>query len=804
MKLNLPIDDVLDDISDILVTQNRLVISAPPGAGKTTKVPLHLLQSFWLGADKIIMLEPRRIAARRAAERMAEMLGERVGQTIGLRSRLDTRVSKATRIEVVTEGVFTNQIVRDPDLPAIGAVLFDEFHERSLDADLGLALALETQAALNENLRIIVMSATLEVEKIKSLLDASVVESKGRAFPVETIYIGRTKDRLEDQMAKAIRRGISSQTGSILAFLPGVAEIKRTVEGLADLPENVVIAPLYGALSPKDQDNAIKPAPDGKRKIVIATDIAESSLTIEGVRVVIDAGLARVPEYRAGGLGVSLKTVKTSIANVDQRQGRAGRTEPGICYRLWHEEENRGLPKAPPPEILNADLSAMILKLADWGSAVPFELKWLDPPSRGQVEQANASLIGLGFLSKDRTLTEHGRAAARLPMSPRLAALILAAETDGERAMAARLAAMLSEHGMGGKSSDLSSRFDRFLGDTSPRAKSLKTQSRNWAGTKANPDGDLADLLARAWPDQIGKNRDAGSGRYQLAGGGGAVLPSGDPMIGSDWLIVCETGGHTKSDPVIRLALPITEAIAKRHLIETNLDTAEYDTERKTVRALRQKMLGKIVLSETPLKTPDNVVVANAIKRAVSLNGFAVLPEMTTFDRYMRRVMFALNDPKEHGLREAQLIETFSDWLEPLIVMSGERAAKGTQILDALKTKMGWELTQKVESLAPKNWMSPTGRTHPIDYESEQAPLVSIRVQDVYGQTVHPVIGERQTPLTLSLLSPAQRQVALTRDLPSFWTGGYGDMRKDMKGRYPKHDWPDDPANASPRKPKNP
>ena len=800
----LPIDDVLSDISDALESGNRLVLSAPPGAGKTTKVPLHLLKAGWLSGQKIIMLEPRRIAARRAAEFMAKSLGEKVGDTVGVRSRLDKRIGPKTRIEVVTEGVFTNLITRDPDLPGIGAVLFDEFHERSLDADLGLALALETQEALNDELRIVIMSATLDTARVTQVTNAPLVQSDGRAHPVETKYLGRTQERLEDQMARAIKKALAAETGSILAFLPGAAEINRTTERLSDVAGNVMICPLYGALSPKEQDDAIRPAPIGNRKVVLATDIAESSLTIEGVRVVVDAGLARVPEFSPGSLGTALRTVKASLANVDQRRGRAGRTEPGICYRLWHEEENRGLPKSVVPEILNADLSGMLLRLAHWGDPDPFKLTWLDPPQKGIVDGALLSLRALKFLNEHGHLTSDGQAAVRLPLSPRLAKLVLTGRDESERALGARIAALLSEQGLGGNDINLTHRVDTFDRAGSQRAKSMKTKAQDWAGTKSVPKGDISKLLAKAWPDQIAKRRDKATDRYQLSGGGGVKLPENSSLQNHDWLVVCETGGQFKGEAIVRLACPIDEATAKLALPENTHDYAEYDATSGTVKARRQKRIGGIVLSETPLKKPDNKSCAEAICRAVKSDGLRILPGWEAFSRYLHRARYAASQHASDWpeTSEAGLINTLYDWLYPAIELSGLSTIQSGELTNALKNWLQWNITSEIDRLAPTNWTSPTGRNVKIDYDGEQAPMISIRVQELYGQTRHPSICDGAIPLTLSLLSPAQRQVALTKDLPGFWKGGYADMRKDMKGRYPKHNWPEDPANSSPPEPR--
>lgn len=800
----LPIDTVLEEISDVLSNGNRLILAAPPGAGKTTKVPLHLLNADWLIGLKIIMLEPRRIAARRAAERMAQMLGEKVGETVGLRSRLDTRVGPDTRIEVVTEGVFSNLITREPDLPGIGAVLFDEFHERSLDADLGLALALETQTALNEDLRIIVMSATLDTEKLSRVLHAPLVQSEGRIWPVDTRYLGRTQDRIEDQTARAIRKALAAETGSILVFLPGAAEINRTAERLSDLPDQVMICPLYGALSPKEQDDAIKPPPGGRRKVVLSTDIAESSLTIEGVRVVIDTGFARVPVYTPGSLGASLRTIKASVANIDQRRGRAGRTEPGVCYRLWHEEENRGLPKSPQPEILNTDLSGMILRLAHWGGADPSGLIWLDPPARGQVTAALSALRVMGFMTQDNQLTGLGKRAVHLPLSPRLARLVLCSDDPAEQALGAGLAAMLSEQGLSGRSMDVTDRHSGFLRDTSPRARTLKAQARNWTRSKAAASGDIASLLAKAWPDQIARARPGDDKRFQLAGGGGARLPEGSTLEGAQWLIICETGGQTGGDPIIRLAARTDEKTARNVLPELSRDFAEFDEKTGRVRARRQKTFGDIVLTETPLARPENDVIADAIIRRLGEKGLVIFPGYETLEPFLHRASFARTRHTSDwpDLTETALTEHAEVWLRPAVIAHGLSAISGEGLLNAVRNWLGWTVTHEIDRLAPVCWDGPNGRRIRIDYAGEHAPLIALKVQDLYGVKQHPAICEGAIALTLSLLSPAQRPVAITKDITGFWSGGYSDMKKDMKGRYPKHFWPDDPANASPPKPR--
>lgn len=802
---SLPIDDVLGEISDHLSDNNRLVLAAPPGAGKTTRVPLHLLESGWLGEGRIILIEPRRIAARRAAERMAGTLGEKVGETVGLRSRLDTRVSARTRIEVVTDGVFSNQIIRDPDLPGVSAVLFDEFHERGLEADLGLTLALESQEALRDDLRLVIMSATLNTDEICGFLKCGLVESSGRAHPVTTHYIGRTQDRLEDQMARAIRRALTENDGSVLAFLPGAAEIRRTAERLTDLPSGVMVCPLYGALSPQEQDAAISAAPKGQRKVVLSTDIAESSLTIEGVRIVVDAGLARVPYFKPGMASSRLETRRASLANVDQRRGRAGRTEPGVCYRLWHEEENRGLPRAPEPEILATDLSALVLRLAMWGESDPTRLAWLTPPSRGQVEGAKTELRRIGYLDRDDKLTEEGRTGAGLPLSPRLARLVTSGKTPADKALGAELAALLSEPALIRRQDDLQSALGTFRSDKSVRAQTLKKQANKWSG--GNKAGDIhrtGEHMARAWPDRIANVRGNDPYRYQGTDGQGYRLPEGSSHLGQSWLIIGDTGGSSRSDQIIRLATVISEALARELVPPERKTFAEFDPARMSIRARERQMIGEIILNERPLQKPGLVETAQAIRSYIATNGLSELDRDATLKAALARYAFAQKARYSADWPEANhetLASTVETWLMPLVETQGLNAITPARFGKAFLDTLDWSIASVLDQLAPVHWELPSGRSVAIDYVSDQAPMISARVQDFYGLTRHPAIADGQVPLTISLLSPAQRPVAVTKDLPGFWIGGYTDMRKDMKGRYPKHDWPEDPANASPRKP---
>ena len=811
---DLPIEDVLPEVLACLAGHSRLVITAPPGAGKTTRVPLALLDQPWTAGGKLLLVEPRRIAARAAAERMAKTLRERVGETIGLRSRLDVRTSPASRIEVVTEGVFTRMILSDPALEGIACVMFDEFHERSLDADEGLALALDAQGVLREDLRIILMSATLPPDLTAAFFAAPRIASDGRAHAVKTVYLGfETGKRLEDQMVAAIRRALLEETGSILAFLPGVAEIRRTKERLTGLSPDVVVDPLYGALSPAEQNAAIAPPPAGVRKIVLASDIAESSLTIEGVRVVIDSGFARVPRFDAT-IGVSrLETVRVSIANADQRRGRAGRTEPGVCYRLWREAETRGFAASPSPEIENADLTGLYLDLARWGAKSPDALAWLSPPRQAPWSAARAGLAAGGAIGPAGELTELGRKISVIALPPRLALMVLRAAEEGEAGLAAEIAALMSERELGGRSSDLDDRLARFRADSAPRARAMRELAQRWAkqagGARA---GDLnrgaGPLLAAAFPERIARARPGAPGRFQLASGRGALLDESDPLARAPWLAIADlTGGG--ADLRITLAARLTDEDAERIGQPVIEETARYDASSRSIRARRLRRIGAIVIEDAALQSPPADLVRKGLLEAVRDHGLEVIPDIAPLLALAARIAFlaaAIGAPWPPDFRE-RLERDLDTWLGP--TMDGIRSLdrlSGAALADTALATLDWSLQRDLARLAPISWTTPAGRSVAIDYAADGGPQAACKVQEAYGLEIHPQIAGGRVALSLSLLSPAQRPVATTRDLPGFWTGGYHDMRRDMKGRYPKHDWPEDPARASPasRPPKRP
>lgn len=798
--IELPIETLLPKIAQTLREQQRLILGAPPGAGKTTRVPLALaglIDGFDPLPGKIVMLEPRRIAARMAANRMAQTLGEKLGDRIGLSTRIDRQISKNTKVEVITDGLFTRRLLADPELSGVSAVIFDEIHERSLSADLGLALARETQSALRDDLHILAMSATLDTAEMARILDAPVIESEGRQYPIETRYLGRSKDRLEDQMARAIERAARETQGSILAFLPGAGEIRRTVERL-NIDADMLIAPLFGAMSPKDQDAAIRPRADGGRKVVLATDIAESALTIEGVSVVVDSGYARVPRYVPGGMSTELQTVRAARANVDQRRGRAGRLGPGICYRLWDEAETRGLTAAPDPEIGNADLSGLWLTLAEWGESDPGALTWLTPPAPGRLQAARQDLVSLGALDSSGALTRKGAEMTRLPLSPRLAALIVGAATAPEKALAARIAALVSERGIGGNSADLSDRLARFDQDRGPRAQKLRQQAARWGG-KALPNGVPSEILAAGWPDMIARKRAGSEDQFLLASGRAGQVDAASGLAKSDWLVVADMVGGAKSAR-ITLAAALSQAKALDYGNVETRDEAEFDAKTGNFKARRIKALGAIILNEQPLPKPSAKIAKAAFINHLVVDGFAPTGLDRSVLEFLARVsaLRAVYGEAWPDWNLSDLQASASDWLAPALTGPSFAVPNAATIRDALTARLDWPLPRDLENKAPMSVTLPSGRKAKIDWLDDRAPLIECKVQELFGASQHISVADGRLPVTLQILSPGGKPVATTRDLPGFWTGGYLDMAKDMRGRYPKHDWSDDPAKARP------
>jgi len=803
----LPIDEALPRLTSALATNNRSVLVAQPGAGKTTRVPLVLLDEPWAKDMKILVLEPRRLAARAAAARMASILGEQVGDTVGLRVRFGSKVSKRTRIEVVTEGVFTRLILDDPSLAGVAAVLFDEFHERSLDADLGLALVRDAQQGLRDDLKILVMSATLDGARVAALLgNAPVIESQGRGFPVETRYLGRdARVPIERQVADAAEHALRADSGSLLVFLPGAAEIRRTETLLKERVRkaNVDIVALFGALDASEQDRAISPAPPGHRKVVLATSIAETSLTIERIRVVIDSGLSRVPRYEPDIGLTRLQTVRVSRAAADQRRGRAGRTEPGVCYRLWDEPQTGSLEPYTRPEILSADLSSFVLDLAQWGAVDPGELAFLDPPPRAALNEARALLGDLGALDAQGRVTEEGRKLRALPLPPRLARMVVDAAAEGAGAQAAAIAALLTERGLGGDDLDLCRRLDQFRRDSSRRGEDARAMVKRWAdAVDGNGGGKLSvgSILALAYPDRIAKSRGGRSGAFLLANGRGGLVDPASALACETFLAVAELTGTAGASRIL-LAAPLTRAEIEARFADRieEREAVTFDTDSASLRARRSRRLGVLVLAEQLKPVAPNAENAKQLAEGIAALGIGKLPWSKAQMQLRNRVSFLRRSEGDEwpDLSDNTLARTVAEWLAPFLTGKTALAQIGADDLAAaLDALIPWNLRHRLDAEAPTHFTASTGSAVPIDYDAEQGPTISIRVQELFGLATHPSIAGGRVPLVIELLSPAHRPVQVTRDLPGFWRGSYKDVKTEMRGRYPKHPWPDDPLSA--------
>ena len=805
----LPVREALPQLDHALQAGGSAVLVAPPGAGKTTLVPLHLLQADWRKDGRIIVLEPRRLAARAAATQMARLLGEEVGKTVGYRMRLDSRYNAQTQILVVTEGVFARMILDDPELSGISAVLFDEFHERSLDADFGLALALDVQGALRPDLKILVMSATLDGARVAELLDnAPVVESEGRSFPVEIRYQERKADeRIEDAMARTIRAVLADEQGSLLCFLPGQGEIERTVRALEGrLAEHVMLCPLYGAMDGRDQDAAIKPAPEGKRKVVLATSIAETSITIDGVRVVIDSGLSRQPRFEPATGLTRLETVRASQAAITQRAGRAGRTQPGIAIRLWHEGQTSSLPRFTTPEILEADLSSLLLDCAAWGVQNVSDLRLLDQPSAASLKEAATLLKRLGALDADGRLTTSGEQIRKLALPVRLAHMVAEAANRGEALQAAELAVLMTERGLGGNDVDLDARLSRFRRDRGDRAQKARGLARSLikdlpaANAQNKEEVHAGRLLLDAYPDRVAKARGNG-GQFILANGRGGELDTSQHLSRAPWLVVADLTGRAGAQRILSAAEVSEEDI--RISLVSQIEGGQqviYDPERKALRAREAVRLGAITLSEKNLAAPSGEVADLGVVQAVRQYGLDILPwdkSSLTLRRRLGWLYRGLGEPWP-SMDDEHLLVTLEDWLLPFL--TGEaRLDKISQsaLMNGLRSLVPFDLQRQIDTLAPTHFTVPTGSNIAINYEGDE-PVIAVRVQELFGLTTHPSIARDTVPLLLELLSPAHRPIQITRDLPNFWKGSWADVRTDMRGRYPRHVWPENPAEADP------
>ena len=827
----LPIESILPAIVDALVTNRSVVIQAPPGAGKTTTVPLALLESPWLDGRSIVMLEPRRLATRAAAFRLAELRGQRVGETIGYRMRGDSRVGRATRVEVVTEGILTRRLQTDPTLDGVGLLIFDEFHERSIDADLGLALALRTRALLRDDLRIAVMSATLDGEAVSALLGgAPIITSEGRAFPVDTIYVApRPNARPESTVLVAIDAALANDRGDILVFLPGAAEISRVASALeARVSRDVIVRTLFGALSQDEQDRAIRPDAQGRRKIVLATSIAETSLTIEGIRVVVDSGWSRRPRFSPATGMTRLDTMRVSLASADQRRGRAGRLGPGVCYRCWPEHETHSLLTASPPEITSADLAPLALSLAAAGVDDPADLAWIDPPSPAAFAQGRELLRELDALDAGGALTDQGHKMAQLPLHPRLSHMLMATGGTATRRRAAVLAALLSERDVfrapaGPIDADVSLRLDLILraddagmlpaGAEIDRdaLRRVRTESEHLSKAVAgsnersiNYSEDLSpgQLLALAYPDRVAQRRSGDTPRFVLRNGRGAELLGAQSLATSPYIVAAELDDRRPNGRIF-LAAPLTigeirAAFGDQIVVE---DVVEID-DNDAVVARRREQLGAITLRDVALADPDPSRIRDAILDLIRKRGVDRIPWSDAARRFRERLAFVhRHDATWPDVSDRALVESLDEWLAPHL--SGVRRLADLErvnLINALADRLDWRRRRALDELAPTHIAVPTGSRIAVDYSNEAAPVLAVRLQEVFGLAESPRVMDGRVPITMHLLSPAHRPVQVTQDLAGFWRTSYFDVRKDLRGRYPKHEWPEDPLNAIPTK----
>jgi len=843
----LPIDEVLADLLAALRDGPRALLVAPPGAGKTTRVAPALLGEPWVAGGQILLLVPRRLAARGAAEYMARERGEEAGATIGYATRLDSRVGKSTRVIAMTHGVYLSRLQADPELKGVAAVLFDEVHERSLDSDLALALTLDAAEGLRPDLRVLPMSATLDSDRFARLLGhPPKVESEGQSFPLTLVNEGRDPAaRIEPQMATAIRRALGQYPGSLLAFLPGVAEIERTAEALGELQPGVVLHRLHGGVEPAAQRAALAPPAPGTRKLVLASAIAETSLTLEDVRIVVDSGLARRPRYDRGAGLTRLVTERASRAAVTQRAGRAARQAPGVAIRLWEEAATAALPAHDPPEILEADLSSLLLTCLLWGESDPTRLPFLDPPPAPALAEARQRLMRLGAIDGEGRITAHGRAIAAIPLEPRLAHMLIEAGELGIARAAADAAVLLTERGLGGNDPDLEVRHRRWLGERGQRAQAARKMAERWARTSPSPlggEGDSAKLsgvrggeaqlraiaeqspphpptasqrvppspargeglnlaLALAFPDRLSRRRDSTGEHWQSVGGRGFRLDPTSHLARSEWLAVAEVAGAASGARILSAAAIDVAAIEALFAdeIETYTDV-RFDPATGAMSATKGRRLGAIRLSSAPDPKPDQAAIETGLLEAMRRHGLAILPWTDSALALRQRAAFAAkHDDRIPDLSDAALLTRLDEWLPPLL--AGKRrldAIDAGALRHGLDGLLGCEAVRAIDRLAPTHFHSPAGCSHPIDYSAPGGPTVEVRAQALYGLKEHPMVANGKVPLTIAITSPAHRPIQTTKDLPAFWAGSWREVAKEMRGRYPKHPWPDDPAAAAP------
>jgi ATP-dependent helicase HrpB len=815
-RIPLPVDDALPRVLQLLENERQLILVAPPGTGKTTRLPAALLDAPWLGDDKVVMLEPRRVAARAAAERIAAELGGTVGDLVGLRTRFDTRVGSKTRLEVVTEGVLTRMLIEDPGLGGIGAVVFDEFHERSIHADTGLAFVRETAAALRDDLRLVLMSATLDAQTLAERLETdAVVEVAAPLHPVETRYRPPTPGRREhDDVADAVIETLGHAQGDILVFLAGAGDINRVDRSLRSrLPADHVVTPLHGSLSPAEQDRALRSDPDRRRKIILATPIAETSITIDGVRVVVDSGRRRRPEHDIGRGMSRLRTVNASQAATEQRRGRAGRQGPGLCVRLWPEVDQTRRRKDEPPEILTSDLTSLALQIAAWGAVEVADLPWVDPPPAPALAAARGVLTSLGAIDDERRLTEHGRTLASVGSEPRLAHMMVLGVEMGVGATACDLAAVLSDRDLltgRDRPADIRLRLEALANggpgvDHGRRQRALDS-ARRWRRRfqVSNQPVDLeatGPLISLAFPERIAQRRSE-AGSFLLASGAGAGVPTIDELAREPLLAVAETDGVGADARIVTAAPMSAEVLASLHgsRIEHRV-RGEWDRRARDVVFERQERLGALVLKREPDSDPSREALDEALLAGVRREGLGLLRWTTADAKWRDRIAFLhSHDPESWpAVDDAALIDRLGEWLRPALGDAKRRAdLEMIPVKPALNNLLDWRRTREIDRLAPSHYDVPSGSRIPIDYSGDSGPSLSVRLQEMFGLTTTPSVFDGTVPLVVHLLSPAHRPVQVTTDLVSFWNDGYAEVRRELRGRYPKHAWPDDPTTAAP------
>ncbi len=801
----LPIDEALPGLLDALREGPRALLIAPPGAGKTTRVAPALLDQPWAKGRQVLLLVPRRLAARSAAEFMARERGEEPGQIIGYATRLDSRIGPSTRVIAMTHGVYLSKLQSDPELNGVAAVLFDEVHERSLDSDLALALTLDASAGLRPDLRIVPMSATLDGERFGRLLgDPPLIESEGRSFPLSLVHEGRDPSvRIEPQVAAAIRDALGQYPGSLLAFLPGVAEIERTAEALGRLPDNVQLFRLHGQVEPAQQRSALAPPPPGKRKLVLASAIAETSLTLDDVRIVVDSGLARRPRYDRGAGLTRLVTERASRAAVTQRAGRATRQAPGVAIRLWEDAATAALPSHDPPEILEADLSSLLLTCLIWGESHPERLPFLDPPPAPALAEARQRLRRLHAIDGDDHVTAHGRQIASIPLEPRLAHMLIEARERGFAAAASQAAALLTEPGLGGNDPDLELRHRHWLRDRSRRAEAARRLARRWAGSEASdPAADnIGMAIALAYPDRLSRRRDHSGEYWQSVGGRRFRLDPASPLARSEWLAVAEVAGAASGARILAAASLGQSDVES--LFGDEIETyseVRFDPATAVISATRGRRLGTIRLTSAPDPRPDQAAIEAGLLEAVRRHGLSILPWGKSAEALRQRAAFAgQHAPEVADLSDEALTGRLGEWLAPLLHGKRRLDFLGEGALhQALQGMIGYDGMRIIDRLAPSHFESPAGSSHPIDYSAGGGPVVEVRAQALFGLRAHPMVAGGKVPLTLAITSPAHRPIQTTKDLPAFWAGSWRDVAKEMRGRYPRHPWPEDPAAAAP------